>query len=224
MSKNGNYEKILKLIEKEPSSEKEIRKSLGVIEISLQAVNKDLKRGLRLKTIGRFGIKKKESIKRSNYDDFVEGYRYNEKWPENAYYLYFCTPESGKLYQKLVRRYKKINLDLINEITRLYRVIETMAQYQTMYAPKKTKLRKNIAKFYNEKNKRVNFTFGKEQNKFLKIIKLTPEMHWLAYRYEKIKKEVTFPMFAKMLDLFNRINMQKYHVDPLFNMNFRGYL
>jgi len=33
---------------------------------------------------------------------------------------------------------------------------------------------------------------------------MTPEMHWLAYREEKIKNELTFPMFAKMLDLFVR--------------------
>ena len=34
---------------------------------------------------------------------------------------------------------------------------------------------------------------------------MSPEIHWLAYRNEKIKNEITFPMFAKMLDLFNRV-------------------
>jgi len=198
MYKKEHSKKILNLIKKGSLSQSEIKKLLDN-EISIQGVAKDLKRYVDIREIAYFG----NGVPKLHTRILLKK-RYDKKWTPNAHQIYIHTPKSGKLYKKLLRKCKKKNLDLIKEITDLYRVIEVYAKFQEMYVLKDTKLGKDIIKFHKERSKRINFHCEKELERFFKIIKMNPEMHWLAYREEKIKNELTFPMFTKMGELFIR--------------------
>ena len=198
MNKIKNYDNIINLIKTRPLSAKEIRKYL---DVSPQLLNKHLKRGLRKKEIAYFGNK----VKKKDTNDLLVNYYERSKWPGKAHHIYFHTPESGKLYKKLIKKYKKENNDLISEVVEFHRVIEAFSKFQDMLVSEGSKMKSDIKRFYKERYKRINFNSTEEFTKFVKIIRMNPLMHWIAYREEKIRDELTIPMFAKMLDLFIRI-------------------
>jgi len=201
MYKNGNYEKILNLIKDEPISQSEIRERLGK-RISIQGVSKHLKRLVDKREVAYFGNK----VNKLHTKILLRKYYGLEGWPLNAHQVYIHTPESGKLYRKLIGRYKKKNKDLIDEITKLYRVLEVMTKFQGMYAPKGTKLKRDINKIYKRRDEIVGFESSNEGFKeFIKIIKMSSIMFVVAYKEEKTRNEITMPMFNKLRDLFIRI-------------------
>lgn len=200
MNKIKNYEYIVNLIKFKPMSAKEIRSKLKTI--SPQVINKHLKKGLRRKEIAYLGNK----VKKKDTQDLLRNYYGSSGWPGKAHQIYIYTLESGRLYSKLKKKYKKKNLEIINEIVRLHQVIEVISKFQEMYAPEGTKMRRDMRRFYKERYKRINFNSTEEFTKFIKVIKMNPLMHWIAYREEKIKNEITIPMFKKMGELFVRVN------------------
>lgn len=201
MHKNGNYSRILNLIKEKPMSQSEIRGILGRDKISLQGVSKHLKRLVDKREIGYFG-----NTSGRLYPKMLLMKEYKRKWPENAQRYYFHTPEAGKLHRKLIRRYKKKNKDLIDEVTRLYRALEVGAKFQEMHAPKDTQLRKDIIEIYKKRNEIVKIdSNNKEFLGFIKIIKMDPIMFKMAYREEETRNAITIPMFKKMGELFVRV-------------------
>lgn len=202
MSKKGNYEKILKLIAKEPLSQKEIRLKLGM-GISIQGISKHLKRLLEKREICFLGNK----VRKLDTKIFLKGY-YGKKWTEDSHQMYFSTPESGKLYNKLIRKFKKKNKKLIDDITFEYRVLEIISKFQDLYAPKGTKLRADINKIYEKRNEIIKIDSSSEEfKKFIKIIRMNSSMFVVAYKEKKIRNEITIPMFNKLKDLFIKINI-----------------
>ncbi len=216
MSKNGYYQDIIELIKKRPISQNEIRAQIGEDKISLQGVSKNLKRAIRLKEVAYFGNKVSKSdakflIKKQN----------NVDWAEDAHQMYVRTPESGKLFKKLKKRYGKDNLLLIDSICEKYRLLEISAKFQEMYYENVELIRRDFkaqGKDYSDENVLAKINSKKEElndyylknktDEFKGLISMTPIMFWIAFRdhpvYDSSKSvplNVTQPMLNELRKL-----------------------
>lgn len=193
-----------------------------------QSIAKQLKRLERDFVVSYFRLKSP----RMDTKDIIREIYSQKKWPTNASRVYFYTPKSKKTCDRLMRKYGKSNENkkIIKEICNFYRKIEIGSKIQYMYLMKerfisgkvKSNAKKDINNFYEKRDEIINpnlsfhlsFNLSEEQKRhyneeFKKFLKenifMDKFMHWVAYKDEKNRGEITLPMLNKMMILFSKI-------------------
>ena len=198
-------DKVLAIIEEKPRSQREILRQLAFYErkIHVKVLSDHLKRLLDKRKIGYFGNK----VKKLDTKILLRKYYRLKGWPEDAHKIYIFTPQSGELYKKMIKKYKRKNKNLVDEIVLLYRRIEMMAKFQEMYTPEGSKIRSDIMAIYNNREQIVRIQATPPGfKKLLDVIKMTPFMFVIAYSKEQVRKDMTIPMFNKLRELFIIMN------------------
>jgi hypothetical protein len=120
LSNLKTYDRIIEIIKNKPSCQEELKQELG---LSLQSIAEHLDRAVSKGVIGFLG----KTIHGKITLDL------NRKWKPYVQQYYVHTSESGKLYSKLIKKYKRKNKPLIDEIIERFRVIEIITKTQYVY-------------------------------------------------------------------------------------------
>ncbi len=210
MSKNGNYEKIINFIKQNPRSQVEIWNLLGR-KISLQGISNHLQRGVRLRVIGYLGNK----VRKTDTKQLLR-IKFGRMWSENAHQHYLYTPRSKKFRRRLLRKFAKADEEELNEISRLYQLIEIMTNFQEIHifdekliaaqarVKGRTYTKKELRRKTSNWKKRIKSYYQNRDrnNIYLKFLKMTSLMYWISFKRVTPKDH---PDYDKNLDMIETV-------------------
>jgi len=207
------YDRIIEIIKAKESHQGEIKKQFE--DLSLATVQEHLNKALKNRVVGYIGktIHSKLMI--------------DERWTDYVRQYYVYTPESGKLYAKLNKKFKK-NEQLVNEITELFRVIEIASKIQYAYfndgriikrmlnsknenvsdgivSDKILLSKKDVYAFYRKRHRIIKFHCSDEKvvkKLHLFLDTMPPLMLWVAYKEIPLSEHPNYNPTLTLLQIF----------------------
>jgi len=164
------YLKILILLRDEPLSRKEIRirlvkEGFGICENSL--IKDYLNKMIEYRQIGSLD----KSFDHKDYK-WIFKIIYGKKWDMKQNFYYFLTPRTKDLYDELYNLIDNLNnkdkcMQIINELTRIFRTLEILSKFKTMRFFNDTIVKRVLKK---EKKRPTQENIQKEKDRVCKAI------------------------------------------------------